>query len=229
MTANGFLEQKQASPLGFGTVVLLHGAAIAAVVMIKGPGYERAPITDTTVVSIEKEAPPPPPDPEPLPDRDIRTPPPRSVITAPPPLVPTQPAGPTVFAENTATQPGPVIGANPEPSPSRELVTVPPRDPPRNPVRVDALFDPRFAGSQQPPYPSSEERAEREGEVRIRVTIGADGRVTATQRLAATSDAFWRATESQARNRWRFRPATVDGRPVQASKVITIHFRLDGR
>jgi protein TonB len=163
-----------------------------------------------------------------LPDRDIRTPPPRSVITAPPPVVPTTPTGPTVTAENTFTPPGPVIGTNPGPSVNTELVTVPPRAPPRNPVRVDALFDPRFGG-QQPPYPSSEERAEREGQVRIRVTIGADGRVIATQRLAATNDAFWRATEAQARNRWRFRPATLDGRPVQASKVITIHFRLDGR
>jgi hypothetical protein len=47
MTANGFLERKQASPLGFGTVLLLHGAVIAAVVMVKGPGWEREPVTNT--------------------------------------------------------------------------------------------------------------------------------------------------------------------------------------
>ena len=120
-----------------------------------------------------------------------------------------------------------MIGTGTEPSTTPEVVTVPPR-PVRDPVRVASLFDTRFGG-QQPPYPQSEVRAEREGQVRIRVTIGADGRVTATERLAATNDAFWRATDTQARNRWRFRPATLDGRPVQDSKVITIHFRLDGQ
>lgn len=230
MTAHGFLEQKPASPLGFGTVVLLHGAVIAAVVLMKGPGWETTPPVVTKVFPIDKEVPPPPIDPPPpVPQQDIRTPPPRSVIDAPPREVLTPPTGPTVLAERLDTVPGPVIGTNPDPSPSRELLTVPPRDPPRNPVRVEALFDPRFAGSQQPPYPSSEERGDREGQVRIRVTIGPDGRVTAVQRLAATNDAFWRATETQARNRWRFRPATLDGRPVQGSKVITIHFRLDER
>lgn len=229
MTANGFLEQKQASPLGFGTVLLLHGAVIAGVVLIKGPDWAHTPIPDTHTFNVPVETPPPPINVPPPPQRDLRTPPPRSVIDAPPREIITPPTGATVpTSELTDTRPGPVIGTNPDPSPTRELV-VPPRDPPRNPVRIDALFDPRFAGSQQPPYPSSEERAEREGQVRIRVTIGPDGRVIATQRLAATSEAFWRATENQARGRWRFRPATLDGRPVQASKVITIHFRLDGR
>lgn len=228
MTANGFLEQKQTSPLGFGTVLLLHGAVIAAVVLLKGPGFMRAPDTRTTVVQIEKEVPPPPIDePVPMPDTPVQQQ--RSVIDAPERVVITPPTGPTQFAERNDAPPGPIVGTGTEPSPSREVVTVPPRDPPRDPVRVQSLFDPRFAGSQQPPYPSSEERAEREGSVRIRVTIGPDGRVTATQRLAATNDAFWRATETQARNRWRFRPATLDGRPVQDSKVITIYFRLDGQ
>jgi protein TonB len=95
------------------------------------------------------------------------------------------------------------------------------------PVRLEALFDPRFAADQQPPYPTSEERAQREGRVRLRVTIGADGRVKAVQRLDATSDAFWRSTERHALSRWRFRPATDDGRPVESTKVLTITFQIE--
>jgi len=51
--------------------------------------------------------------------------------------------------------------------------------------------------------------------------------VTAVQRLSATSDAFWRVTERQALSRWRFRPATVDGRPVETSREMTVTFRIE--
>ncbi len=228
MTANGFLEQKRNSPLGFGTVLLLHGAVIAAVVLLKGPGFIMEREVDTKTFTVPPDPLPIPNDPPPTTEQQLRTPPPRSVITAPPQIVPTDPTGPIVVADRADSIPGPVIGTGTAPSATREVVEVPPRPRQPDPVRVASLFDTRFGG-QQPPYPPSEERAEREGQVRIRVTIGPDGRVTATQRLAATNDAFWRATDNQARNRWRFRPATLDGRPVQDSKVITIHFRLDGQ
>ena len=80
----------------------------------------------------------------------------------------------------------------------------------------------------QPPYPASEQRLGREGRVTIRVLIGIDGRVAAAERVRATSDAFYRATEQHALRHWRFRPATVDGRPVESRKSITVEFRLDG-
>ena len=63
--------------------------------------------------------------------------------------------------------------------------------------------------------------------MQIRVTIGADGRVKSAERVSATSDAFWRATERHALARWRFRPATLDGRPIESRKVITVDFRID--
>jgi protein TonB len=94
-------------------------------------------------------------------------------------------------------------------------------------MRIDAEFDPRFADAMQPAYPTSEQRAQRDGSVRLRVTIGADGRVKAVERLSATSDAFWRATQRHALSRWRFRPATVDGRPVESRKVLSVHFRIE--
>jgi protein TonB len=94
-------------------------------------------------------------------------------------------------------------------------------------VRVDAEFDPRFADDFLPPYPPARERAEQEGRVRVRLTIGADGRVKSVVRLSATHEDFWNATERHVRNRWRFRPATLDGRPVETSKTMTIDFRLE--
>lgn len=82
-------------------------------------------------------------------------------------------------------------------------------------------------GDLQPPYPSSEEQAEREGKVTVRLAIGTDGRVKAIDKVSATSDAFFTATQRHALRSWRFSPATVDGKPVESRKVLTVHFRLD--
>jgi protein TonB len=64
--------------------------------------------------------------------------------------------------------------------------------------------------------------------VRVRVTIGVDGRVRAVEQVSATSAAFYRATERQALRHWRFRPATLDGRPVESRLVLEVIFRLQG-
>jgi protein TonB len=51
--------------------------------------------------------------------------------------------------------------------------------------------------------------------------------VKAVEKIAATSEAFWRATERHALRHWRFRPATLDGRPVESRQKVTVHFRMD--
>lgn len=228
MAANGFLDRKQASPLGLGAVVLLHGAVIAAVVLVKGPEWIRHVEPPINIVNVDPET-PPPPDPPPVqqveqrqtisrmdaPDQVIRPPIPDFVRPATPPTPPSQFAGNDVRPPVQAEQP-------------RRLAEVPPRVVPRTPIRVAAIFDPRFAGRQQPPYPESEIRGEREGVVSVRITIGPDGRVVDIQRVSATSDAFWRATERHARGNWRFRPATEDGRAIQSVKTMSIRFRLNG-
>ena len=93
-------------------------------------------------------------------------------------------------------------------------------------IRRGAEVDPRFRDALQPPYPREQEAAQREGRVRVRITIGTDGRVTAIEQVASTNDSFWRVTQRQALSRWRFRPATVDGRPVVSTMVFTVTFRL---
>jgi len=232
MSANGFLEQKQTTrPLSFGMVVLLHGAAIAGVLLIKNPVFDRRPDVIPKTYQVPPEVPPPPID-EPPPQLQKAVTPPLSRIDVPPRVIPTPVPSIPVQNERTIVPPGPVVGNDPAPPSGAgtrpaPAVVVPPTPPvPRPVTRVAAQFDSRSA--LQPPYPAAEQRAEREGQVRVRVTIGTNGRVVAIERLSATSDAFWRATERHARGSWRFKPATEDGRPVQSSKVLTVHFRLDG-
>lgn len=225
MAANSFLEQKQGSPLGFGAVIMLHGAAIAAVLLVKGPEWIRV-IDQPIVVEMipPDEIPPVEPLPQPQ-DQQVRQPLTRMDVS--PIIIDTPIRDLTSTPAPTLDAPTRTAGVDPGPvrEVQRELVEIPRT--PRIPARTDSLFDPRFAGSQQPPYPESEIRAEREGVVSLRITIGPDGRVVSAQRISATNDAFWRATERQALNRWRFRPATEDGRPVQSVKTMNIRFRLN--
>lgn len=213
----GFFAQKRNSPAGFGLVVLLHAALIAAVVLIRSPAFQRIrdPITQVRLIPI---APDPRPVPRPLPQHD------------PHPLQPQHDAVDHIDRlvrtdQGTTTAAGQGGTAVTGDAGAGTTVVLPPPPPPA-PVRHAAEFDPRYASALQPPYPGSEQRAGREGHVQVRVTIGPDGRVTAVARLSATSEAFWEVTRQQALSRWRFRPATVDGRPVEDSKVLNLTFRL---
>jgi protein TonB len=213
MTGAGFYEQQKFRPTGLALVVALHAAALAALVLVKGPEVIFDPPVRTTIdfIPLPKD---PPEDPPPPVEAD-NPPPPSTEFTAPQRDFETTTTGPETTQEPRQED----RWADATSTLSRDIPDLPP-------VRVSALFDPRFARDQQPPYPTSEERAQREGQVRIRVTIGADGRVRAVQRLSATSDAFWRSTERHALSRWRFRPATVDGRPVESTKDLTITFQI---
>jgi len=215
MTSGGFFEQKRASPTGFALVVLGHAAVLGAVILIKGPQFIIPPRVDMEVefVSLPK-APPPERPPEPRPERT----PTQVRLTPLTPIVPIP--TPTPFP----TRSGP---ADPGPITLIPTPLLPPRPEPAPPVRVEAQVDPRFASALQPQYPAAEQRAQNSGTVRIRVTIGTDGRVRAVARVSATSDAFWAAAERQALARWRFRPATLDGRPVESTKVMIVHFRIE--
>ena len=107
-------------------------------------------------------------------------------------------------------------------------IVVDPPMPVPAPVIVAPGIDPRYADALQPSYPAEERRAGAEGRVVVRVLVGTDGRVKDVVRVSAASDAFWRATEDQARRRWRFKPGTRDGVPVEAWRTMTLTFRLEG-
>ncbi len=222
MDNGNFLDRKRASPVGFALVVAGHAAALSALVMIKGPEIIPSPFRPTLIHNVLPTPPAEPPPPEPEPVRKMEQ-------------LPQQPT--RIDRIEPIIDPivrGPVVTADPLPPlrprtlpPGTGTTATPLPDPVVEPVRIEARIDPKYAHALQPPYPASEQRAQREGEVRIRVTIGADGRVKAVERLSATTDAFWSTAERHARARWRFQPATVDGRPVESQKVMTLQFRLE--
>jgi len=214
----GFFEQKSASPTRFALVVGAHALVLGALLMSTTTFItERPRRTDVEFIELPKT---PPDEPQPQ-QREQQAPQRQDQIVIPdrqvdlPDLPPVVPQAGTQIASNNS-------GAG--------VIDIPPlqsQDPSAQPVRRDAQVDSRFAHLLQPQYPLVEQRAQRGGTVVIRVTIGTDGRVRSAERVSATSDAFWAAAERQALTRWRFRPATVDGRPVESTRVMTINFRIE--
>lgn len=216
MTEVTVYQPPRASPTTLGIVILLHGAVLGALVLAK---MEMPPKKIFTELDTYRVLPKPIPDPnppevkKPTPNQRIETV--ERIIETPPPP---QPEQILTRSDPTPAEAEPLRLASIDP-PRREQIITPP-------VRREARIDPR--SELKPPYPASEQRMGTEGVVTIRVLIGADGKVKGTEKLSATNDIFYQATVRHALRNWRFKPATLDGRPIESSKVMTLHFELDG-
>ena len=201
-----------------GAAVALNGAIIGAL-LFSAPIVTRIKdrVLQTENIPI---ADPPPPEPVPEPQR-LR---PEQKATRPIERVETSAAA-GAAATGFVLPPAPPTGAGTLDGAGPGIETILP-PPPADPIYVEASVDPRYAAAFQPADPPGEVRAERAGRVTVRVLISTDGRVKAVERIAAASDAFFRATERQALTRWRFRPATRDGIAVEAWRTMTVRFEL---
>jgi protein TonB len=211
-----YLQPKSLNPKAVAVVVLLHGAALGALITAKGDvfvPFKEKPI----VIKFIKEVPPPPEQQQPP-----AKPQHRSTIDFVRPKVVVPPL-PNLPFDTAKADPLPLPWTPPGPIDSRP--SPPPPIPIHEPVRTEARID--NGSALQPPYPASAQREGAEGTVRVRVAIGPDGRVKAVQKVEASRDDFFAATERQALRYWRFRPATVDGKPTESSKLMVVHFRIE--
>ncbi|MEO9599243.1 TonB family protein [Parasphingorhabdus sp.] len=96
-----------------------------------------------------------------------------------------------------------------------------------DPVMVGASLNKRYAQQFQPAYPSGQLRMEREGEVSVRVLVGTDGRVKQIELIDSPHLDFWHATRKQALRKWRFLPATKDGRPFESWMMLKVRFEIN--
>ncbi len=96
------------------------------------------------------------------------------------------------------------------------------------PVIVGARLNTRYAEQFQPAYLAGQLRLEREGEVSVRVLIGSDGRVKQIELIDSPHVDFWTATRKQALKKWRFTPATKDGKPFESWMTLKVRFEING-
>lgn len=189
-------------------------AAIALVAVTVAVPTPKPPII---VVAVPDTIVPPPQTPDPrITDQKV-------MVTAPEPVFTiADPQPPRPWADTRPSEPpiaGPMTPITIEPSATTDPV-------PRGPSRA-ARFDPRHAADLQPPYPPAARRLGEEGSVIVHITIGRDGRVqTATIAQSSGSSRLDEAAIAQALKRWRFTPALADGEPVEATRDITVRFRL---
>lgn len=79
-----------------------------------------------------------------------------------------------------------------------------------------------------PPYPATALRQQLQGEVLLRVSIDASGKV---EGVSVERSSGHRQLDQAARNQvlrhWRFAPARVNGQPAAAQGLVPINFRID--
>lgn len=223
MYADRFTGQSRFHPGGLAAAVGINAAVVAAL-MVAAPriGIVDPPEGPITIYSVPID--PPPPEARPRPHQ--RATPRTETPDAPPPTVPTQSADdhPVVYDPLPFPGTGDLGGV---PGGTGTAAADPPAPPAPAPVIVGPSVDPRYADALQPAYPPAEQRLQREGRVTVRVLVGPDGRVRRVERVSATSDAFFDATETQALRRWRFKPGTRDGVAQEAWRTMTVTFRIE--
>jgi len=209
-------------------VVLIHAAL--GYLLVTGLAYQgvKAALEELEIVDIteeeepEEEPPPPPPPPEQrVEPPPVVSPPPLVRTPAPPPQVTTQRESPRVFAPSDL--PSDLLGPPPAPAPA----------PAPTPSQARGV-EPRgsvgqWASRVQNSYPRRAINEEREGEVRFRLAVGADGNptgctVTRSSGHADLDDAACKAIVRVA----RFKPAlNAAGDPIASTWDSGVRFELD--
>jgi protein TonB len=210
MSEKALYQPKRGNPTALTIVILLHGAAIAALAMHKMEviGPEKFVIPDVFDVYT-----PPPPPPEPVEQVKVelpRTPP----VYVPPRVIdtPVDETRVTTTVERPVYYPpvdrGPVIQVEPSPPP-------PPPPPARKlePARAKANLASYVSDAD---YPASAIRSEQQGTTRFTLSVGADGRVKECSVVGSSgSSALDSATCRLMKSRARFTPArNSDGQPT---------------
>ena len=203
--------------LAISIALVLHAAAFALLMApVRAPDLEadQEP-PEIEVVMQERVIPPPPP----------------------PPVVPITPPRPApALVQRTSP---PVVIPNPLPAQTQADV-VPVIAPPDVDLPTERAGNDAFVPSQigalsyldapPPRYPSRAIARQLEGEVLLRVTVGADGRPEKVELQQTSGHTLLdHAAIEQVQKRWRFRPLIVDGLPSRAIGLVPIRFSLDRR
>lgn len=217
------------APIAATATILLHALLIAAVVA--GLNADPEPDTRSEPLKVQLLPPEPPPAPVVLPTPQPPAPTPAPVKKerpAPKPAAEPRPA-PNVAAPSPApsqtapqdTKPAPVAGP---PAPASAAPPAPPA--PSAPVRTSASEASYAATNRTPPYPRISLSNGDEGTVVLRVLVTAEGTAGAVEIKTSSGHSLLDESARKTVLGWRFKPATVDGKPVAEWYQVPIPFKL---
>lgn len=210
-------DDRRVLRLCFAAALLLHGGLL----FLPVPWTEAAanpeppPRVIHQIVSVRPPE-PPPPEPHEL-----------------PPPTPAEPRLPVPVPETLFEEPP--VELDPLPAPDldalAELPVIRPEGPPPpaepapdDPVYVlGAIVPPEAVYAPRPEYPEVARRARRAGTVVLLATIDREGRVTDLEALREEPLGLTEAALAAVR-RWRFRPATLEERPIAVYYHLTVRF-----
>jgi periplasmic protein TonB len=219
MTEGGFYQSGRMNPRAVAIVVLLHGAALAALLLAKGDLIQR--IKDPPLIVDPVPVPPPPP-PHPVPPPPTNTRPQDPQPTVPPTIFHPPIGHPIDITTFPPPPPGPVA--------LNTTTFPPPPPPPPPPPKFEAARARANLGSyvSNADYPDTAIRNEEQGTTRFRLLVGPDGRVTDCAVTGSSgSSALDAATCRLMKARARFTPARdSSGNPTSDSVASTIRWVL---
>jgi protein TonB len=213
-------DDRRVLRLCFAAAVFLHGGLLFLPVpwTDAAAAPEPPPRVIHQIVSVRPALPPEPEPFEPQPEpREPRLPVPVPETLVDEPLLEWTPL-PAPDLEALAELPvilpeGPPPPAEPEPAPDLA-----------GPVHVvGAIVPPEAVFAPRPDYPETARRARRTGTVVLRATIDRQGRVTELEVLREGPLGMTEAALAAVR-RWRFRPATLEDRPIAVYYHLTVRF-----
>jgi protein TonB len=209
--------KRQSSPNAMLIVISAHVALVAAVMSVKMDFPQRIKEPPTIIDLL----------PDPIPPQPIKlptSPQPRHVtrvIDNPRTNVPLPPiTGPIVDPGLPGLDPRRVTGAG------TNIITAIQR-----PVVTPMYHDARLLtppAELKPPYPPSKLLSEEEAVLTLRLVIDERGRVVSVDPVGRADSAFLEAARRYMIARWRYQPATDDGRAISSSLTVTLRFELNG-
>ncbi|MEO6216442.1 MAG: TonB family protein [Sphingomonas sp.] len=217
MYADRYSRRTKFDPASIGLALALNGTIVIGLIAFAAPHFVGQIDKVLEVTNIPLKPPPPIID-EPLPkiEHAAKTDPRVEPTVVDPVVHDATPTGP-IFDPTPPVQPGTLEGLG---GPAVEPIKP-------TPVVIGPARDSRYAAGFQPDYPASERRAGHQGRVVVRVLIGVDGRVKRVEKVSAVNDAFFEATERRALDKWRFKPGTRDGVPIETWYTTGVSFVLN--
>ena len=201
-----------------------------------GPGIEpitqRDPPQPAEIRRRPDRTPVPPPSDNNTPSQPAPTPASAAgaVTAAAPEPAATQPLGSDgpVEAPPTSSPPAQALTAPATPAATGPAATAPPSTPPAAkaaPPPADVIVPPRRIRTVEPRYPDVASAARLEGDVNLRVTVGADGRIGEVV-VERSADSVFNQAAIEAVRRSEYLPGRRNGVPTESSTTTTIQFRL---
>jgi protein TonB len=220
--------------VGIGAAVVFHVLLIAALwhlSQVRSVVVQQPPVV-ARVITLPRAVPPrPPAPPVPRPATKPATrhlPPlvqkPLEVVQAPAQLPAIADAPPLAAMVVSAPSPAAVVAPPPAPA---AAIAARPADAPPAPSLTPPRFDADYLRNPPPEYPAFSRRRGEQGRVLLRVHVASDGTPREVEIRASSGSERLDRAALEAVKRWKFAPARLGDRAVDAWVLVPIAFSLD--